>query len=799
MQVSDEEETRAICQTHLDGIVKTGGEQGMQVRACNGVISDDQSTILKVVCHSGRWIGVIINMEAKQFLCSDGKGSFPSSVWSAMTDQNQDHFTDCSIPMSPCQENYNGWCRPIAFIRTVLEEGNENKFPMILSELLDDELVRGASVHPEQVDVSSPSSIRNDPQKLSESPDGPHSSSFESNDNSGNNGSGNGNKNNSDSDSGNNSGSDGNNGDKNNSNIDGNNSGSGNNNNNGGAIGSDGNNGAENNSNNDGNNDGNNNGSSSGNNNNGSSGSGSDGNQDVSGSGSNNNNNNDGGSSSDGNNGAENNSNSDGNNSNGSGSGSEGHGGESNHNGDGNGDGKSDGDSPNSSVLASLASKLSDLLPDTPEEVVHKKPANDFTFLSDSDDEHTADEDFSAADKVREGNVSFDRRKAKHHNKNGENQCSFNCQSGTVSAKCSTKGCGGFSCHLCSNNHQPKGQEDILGWRICLSCVTLKKPLQKEDSPNGGEMSGEPSKDGDDGEGSAPPEEKKRQKKTLGAMVSEARNTEPDGGQLSGEPSKGFMDFMARILPKGIHMDLGSGAGIYLFELSKRRRDLTLAGIEIRLNRHNIGTQLHQHAQTGATLSNGDIKEMEEIPDTITSVWMHDTVWTEDVVVKSTDLILQNASIVTVVCVKARPELTSQGVFQFQEEFQFTLRGGGNQRTALVYVRAKLESVQSARTRVVEITRAHFKEDSASYLGDTEDQKKKDMQVRYRLLSPVIHRVLIVGIAGQSDRWQVGRRSRVGLFSAYAAGCAEDCCLGFQNCHITGMFECGRNEGRNLS
>ena len=80
MQVSSEEETQAICQSHLDAIVKDHGELGMRVRACNGAIVDDESTILKVVCHSGRWLGVIINLETKQYMCSDGRGSVPSSV-----------------------------------------------------------------------------------------------------------------------------------------------------------------------------------------------------------------------------------------------------------------------------------------------------------------------------------------------------------------------------------------------------------------------------------------------------------------------------------------------------------------------------------------------------------------------------------------------------------------------------------------------------------------------------------------------------------------------------------------------
>jgi hypothetical protein len=433
--------------------------------------------------------------------------------------------------------------------------------------------------------------------------------------------------------------------------------------------------------------------------------------------------------------------------------------------------------------------------------VLPKKPLNG-SGLSVSDDEDTDDEEalfLSTTDKVDQGNVTFDQRKANPPNNIRKNLCSHNCQSGTESAQCSTIGCGGFSCHLCSNKYQPKGQEDNLSWRICLSCATLKKPVESNSKePDGGEMPVEASKDG---EGSAPrsgENEKKRQKQILNGMVAEARNTEADGGELSGEPSKGLLDFMARILPKGTHMDLGCGPGIYLYEIWKRRPELTLAGIEIRLNRHNIGTRLHQHAQTGATLSNGDIKAMQEIPNTITSVWMHDTVWTDDVVVKTTDLILRNASIVTVVCVKPRPELTSQGVFKLQESFQFTLRGGGNQRTASVYVRAKLESVQSARERVVEITRAHFEKDAHSYKGNTEDAKKKDMEVRYRLLSPGTH-VVIVGKVDQTPRWRVGRWSRAGLFSAYAGGREKDCYLGFQNFHFPRMSKCRRTGGDNLS
>ena len=64
MQVCSEEVTKAICQSHLNGIVKDNVELGMKVRACNGDIVDDKSTILKVVYHSGRWLGAIINLEA---------------------------------------------------------------------------------------------------------------------------------------------------------------------------------------------------------------------------------------------------------------------------------------------------------------------------------------------------------------------------------------------------------------------------------------------------------------------------------------------------------------------------------------------------------------------------------------------------------------------------------------------------------------------------------------------------------------------------------------------------------------
>jgi SAM-dependent methyltransferase len=242
-------------------------------------------------------------------------------------------------------------------------------------------------------------------------------------------------------------------------------------------------------------------------------------------------------------------------------------------------------------------------------------------------------------------------------------------------------------------------------------------------------------------------------------MIREARNTEASGGQFSGEPTKAFMDHMSKLIPPGIHFDLGCGSGIYLFEIWKRRKDIKLCGIEISKNRFNVANQIHKNAGSEVLIELGDICRMGPIPSTVTSLWMHDTVWTEDVIAASTKLVLENASIVTVVCVKSRPELISRGPFKLSETFQFCLRGQQTQRTALVYIRTQLQDVGAARDRVVQVTRAHFKEDIQSYKGETESDKKKDMEVRCRPHSPVASRVFIVGAAGESDPEQMGRWS----------------------------------------
>ena len=76
-----------------------------------------------------------------------------------------------------------------------------------------------------------------------------------------------------------------------------------------------------------------------------------------------------------------------------------------------------------------------------------------------------------------------------------------------------------------------------------------------------------------------------------------------------------------------------------------------------------------------------------------------------------------------------------------------------------MYIRTQLQDVAAARERVVQVTRAHFKEDIKSYEGETESDKEKDMEVRCRPHSPVDSRVFIVGSAGESDPEQMGRWS----------------------------------------
>jgi hypothetical protein len=204
-----------------------------------------------------------------------------------------------------------------------------------------------------------------------------------------------------------------------------------------------------------------------------------------------------------------------------------------------------------------------------------------------------------------------------------------------------------------------------------------------------------------------------------------------EGGELSGEPGEGFVIFMARILPKGYHLDLGCATGVYLVLIKELRPDLELAGVEIQRTRCNMAIKLHELAGFNTQISEHDILELDSISEMITSVFMHDTVWTPDVVEASTKLVLANASLEMVVTVQERPKLITEGSFVVDQTYDFTLRGGKKHATALVYKRTRSTNVKQLRDRVVEVTHSSFTRDCESYLGDTEDQKKMDMEVRY--------------------------------------------------------------------
>ena len=220
--------------------------------------------------------------------------------------------------------------------------------------------------------------------------------------------------------------------------------------------------------------------------------------------------------------------------------------------------------------------------------------------------------------------------------------------------------------------------------------------------------------------------------KIYAKLLAEARSLDNgEGGELSGEPAEGFVRFMAGILPKGYHLDLGCATGVYLVLIKELRPDLEIAGVEKLRSRCNMAIQLHALAGFKTQISEHDILKLDSISEMITSVFMHDTVWTHDVVEASTKLVLENASLEMVVTVQKRPQLITEGSFVVVQTFGFTLRSGNTHKTALVYKRTRSTNVQQLRDRVVEVTHSSFARDRESYRGDTEAHKKQDMEVRY--------------------------------------------------------------------
>ena len=215
-------------------------------------------------------------------------------------------------------------------------------------------------------------------------------------------------------------------------------------------------------------------------------------------------------------------------------------------------------------------------------------------------------------------------------------------------------------------------------------------------------------------------------------LLREARNLDSGaGGELSGEPGEGFVNKMAEILPKGYHLDLGCATGVYLVLIKEKRPDLELAGVEIQRIRCNMAEQLHALAGFKTQIRLADILDLDCISETISSVFMHDTVWTQDVVDASTKLVLENASLEMVVTVQERPRLITEGSFAVDQTFDFTLHGGKRHSKALVYKRTRSTNVHQVRKRVTDVTRSFFARDIESYRGGTEAQQKADMEVRY--------------------------------------------------------------------
>ena len=88
-----------------------------------GTEAASNTMIILAVIHDGRWIGLVIDFACMHYMCSDG--SFPTDLWSAMTDYPQDGhgFSDASsklssMPMTNLHEGF-AWARAVAFLEMV--------------------------------------------------------------------------------------------------------------------------------------------------------------------------------------------------------------------------------------------------------------------------------------------------------------------------------------------------------------------------------------------------------------------------------------------------------------------------------------------------------------------------------------------------------------------------------------------------------------------------------------------------------------------------------------------------------
>ena len=109
---------------------------------------------------------------------------------------------------------------------------------------------------------------------------------------------------------------------------------------------------------------------------------------------------------------------------------------------------------------------------------------------------------------------------------------------------------------------------------------------------------------------------------------------------------------------------------------------------------------------------------------------MNDPVWTSNVVEYSAKLVLEARNIEVVICAKPRHELLDGG-FEKIDSFVLPLRGGNTSRTVTVY-KANRDIRMPAkviRDMAANDARSNFLTSASSYIGDTVDAQRLDMEV----------------------------------------------------------------------
>jgi hypothetical protein len=220
--------------------------------------------------------------------------------------------------------------------------------------------------------------------------------------------------------------------------------------------------------------------------------------------------------------------------------------------------------------------------------------------------------------------------------------------------------------------------------------------------------------------------------KKLQAAVSRSLDSGGGGDSLSGEPTEAAVKKLAGYLPAGTCLDLGCGSGGFLLtcaEITKEEKiNLKFSGIESSVIRYNLAVQLLEGLNM--KLDNVDILSLDQLDNSITSVFMNDSAWTKEVVLKSTELALKARNVRLVVCARLRPKLLEEG-YEIVDKFPLPLRGGNTKRNFVVY-RARNDIRMDAsmiRTKVCESIRVNFLKDASSYVGGTPAKQRISMEV----------------------------------------------------------------------